>query len=266
LYKIACFSMSNDVSTWASYEMLKYMSFPCQVLAKTCKLVPVMIMGSVLNKQRYSRWDYGQGMVMVMSLTAMVYSTTEEKVPPSFMHLEPGSWEHWWQTLCTGGNYAVGALFLGVYYLCDSFTSNWQAKLYTEYQLSEHQMMFAGNLCGIGFLAVTCVSQPRPFLATLEVMVTQPAVGLRVLALSVCAAVGQTFIYYTIKEFGPLMFTTIMTLRQILSVFISILWFGHPLTPLTAVCMFAIFSTVIARQAAKLRRWSEQQREKLKES
>jgi len=33
--------------------------------------------------------------------------------------------------------------------------------------------------------------------------------------LSVCSAVGQLFIYHTIDVFGPVVFTIIMTLRQV---------------------------------------------------
>ena len=43
-----------------------------EVLAKTCKLVPVMMMGSVLNKTRYTFMDYAQGWVMVLAMSAMV--------------------------------------------------------------------------------------------------------------------------------------------------------------------------------------------------
>merc|ERR1719487_1796351 len=111
------------------------------------------MMGSVLNQTRYSRWDYVQGWVMVLSMSALVYSTSEDKAPPPFLHMEPASWEAWWQSICSGSRtYAIGAVFLLVYYACDSFTSQWQAKLYSEHQMSEHQMMFAGNQCAIGFL------------------------------------------------------------------------------------------------------------------
>lgn len=36
-------SISNSVSSWAQYEALKYVSFPTQVLSKSCKIIPVML-------------------------------------------------------------------------------------------------------------------------------------------------------------------------------------------------------------------------------
>jgi len=35
------------------------------------------------------------------------------------------------------------------------------------------------------------------------------------LILSICSAVGQLFIYYTIEKFGPVVFIIIMTIRQV---------------------------------------------------
>ena len=40
---------------------------------------------------------------------------------------------------------------------------------------------------------------------------------------------GQLFIFYTIKRYGPLIFATIQTVRQLLSIVLSILFFGHPI-------------------------------------
>ena len=36
-------SLSNSISSWAQYEALKYVSFPTQVLSKSCKVIPVML-------------------------------------------------------------------------------------------------------------------------------------------------------------------------------------------------------------------------------
>lgn len=43
-------SISNSLSSWAQYEALKYVSFPTQVLSKSCKILPVMLVGILLNK------------------------------------------------------------------------------------------------------------------------------------------------------------------------------------------------------------------------
>lgn len=42
-YWYAPSSLSNSVSSWAQYEALKFVSFPTQVLSKSCKIIPVML-------------------------------------------------------------------------------------------------------------------------------------------------------------------------------------------------------------------------------
>jgi hypothetical protein len=42
-YYYAPSSLSNSLSSWAQYEALKYVSFPIQVLSKSCKVIPVMM-------------------------------------------------------------------------------------------------------------------------------------------------------------------------------------------------------------------------------
>lgn len=42
-YYYAPASLSNTISSWAQYEALKYVSFPTQVLSKSCKIIPVML-------------------------------------------------------------------------------------------------------------------------------------------------------------------------------------------------------------------------------
>merc|ERR1711862_439082 len=52
----------------------------------------------------------------------------------------------------------------------------------------------------------------------------------KIVKFSLCSAFGQSFIFYTIAHFDPLVLSTITTTRKILSVLVSILWKGHPLS------------------------------------
>lgn len=61
-----------------------------------------------------------------------------------------------------------------------------------------------------------------------------------VFATSICSSVGQLFIFSTIEEFGPVVFTIIMTMRQAFSIILSCIFYGHQLT------WFSIFGIHIA--------------------
>ena len=58
-------------------------------------------------------------------------------------------------------------------------------------------------------------------------MYTHPECLYHSFLLSLCAISGQLFIFYTIKEFDAIIFVSIMTSRQILSLYLSIIHFDH---------------------------------------
>lgn len=72
--------------------------------------------------------------------------------------------------------------------------------------------------------------------------------------IAITSATGQLFIFYTIKTFGPVVFTIIMTTRQMFSIVLSLLIFGHSVPLLSGVGATIVFGTIfwrIKRQAAK---------------
>jgi adenosine 3'-phospho 5'-phosphosulfate transporter B2 len=65
--------------------------------------------------------------------------------------------------------------------------------------------------------------------------------------LALASAIGQLFIFYTIKEFGPVIFTMMMTTRQILSLILSCLVFSHPLNMASWGAAILVFLVVFNR-------------------
>lgn len=54
-----------------------------------------------------------------------------------------------------------------------------------------------------------------------------PQVFSLILKFSMCSAIGQSFIFYTVARFDPLVCSTVTTTRKIFSVLLSILFKGH---------------------------------------
>merc|ERR1719215_1010906 len=57
-----------------------------------------------------------------------------------------------------------------------------------------------------------------------------PTALLHICILSLCGACGQLLIFYTIKKFGPLVFTIIMTTRQLIATILSAIIYGHEIS------------------------------------
>jgi len=64
------------------------------------------------------------------------------------------------------------------------------------------------------------------------------------LLLSCAATIGQLFIFHTIKTFGALLFATVMTTRQFLSILLSCFMFLHPLSLGQSAATVIVFGTL----------------------
>ncbi|CAN0547131.1 unnamed protein product, partial [Ectocarpus sp. 12 AP-2014] len=82
---------------------------------------------------------------------------------------------------------------------------------------------------------------------------TYPAALYHVVTLSVTSATGQLFIFYTIKKFGPIIFTIIMTTRQMVSLVVSAVVFGHLLGLGCWAGALVVFGTIGYRIRRKMR-------------
>merc|ERR1711971_531765 len=59
-----------------------------------------------------------------------------------------------------------------------------------------------------------------------------PTILTKVLLFAACSAVGQSFIFFVVAEYGPLKNATVTTTRKIFSVLLSIFTKGHSLAPI----------------------------------
>ena len=64
---------------------------------------------------------------------------------------------------------------------------------------------------------------------------------------SICSTIGQLFIFYTIKNFGAVVFTLIMTTRILLSIALSVLTYGHQVTGVGFLGLMLVLGAVLYR-------------------
>lgn len=72
-----------------------------------------------------------------------------------------------------------------------------------------------------------------------------------IMTLSAAATVAQLFISHTIKTFGALLFATVMTVRQVISIVLSCILFNHPLTMLQWLSVGIVFGSLYYKSYAK---------------
>jgi len=227
LYKYSYCSFSNIMSSWCQYEALKYVSFPTQVLAKASKVIPVMLMGKVVSNKKYEYYEYVVAVLISVGMAAFLLGKAGDN------HSD------------TSTTFAGFIILVG--YMCfDSFTSNWQGAISSEYKMSSIQMMAGVNLFSCLLTSVSLLQQ-GVFYTSLEFMSQYPRFMFDCVVLSICSAVGQLFIYYTVITFGPVVFTIIMTCRQVVSVIISCIVYQHSMAPVAIIGILIIFTALFLK-------------------
>lgn len=182
----------------------------------------------VLNKKVYPLGDYAEATLITIGVT--MFSLSERSAPSD--------------ALSNDSSYGV---FLLALYLCsDSFTSQWQSRVLKSYGIDQYQMMLGANLWSMVFTGFTLYLSGEFFTSFAFILADSTAL-LHMVILSITSATGQLFIFYTLKEFGPVVFTIIMTTRQIVSLFFSLLLFGHSISVVGWISILAVFVVVFNR-------------------
>lgn len=284
LYSYVYCSLSNILSSWCQYEALKYVNFPTQVLSKSCKIVPVMLMSKLLLGKKYQMSAYFRALLLSIgmfiflldqmnaknvshtakqlvvnqthltnNLTKKYLSDLESKAPN--VQIESSNIdnndENFHQKLLkinntiskhvtTNTSLISGLMILILYLTFDSFTSNWQQNLFTRYSISNWQMMAGTNFYSI-ILTLTSLQSTGGLKPAFKMLLSSRGLFIDCILMSIMSSVGQLFVYFTIKRFGSVKFTVIMTFRQFLAILLSCIIYGHRLSLISTVVLILIF-------------------------
>eukprot|EP00434_Breviolum_minutum_P042189 symbB.v1.2.037537.t2/scaffold5565.1/size25819/2 len=193
VWKYLVVSFSNMLSTWCQYESLRYVSLILQTMAKTFKMLPVMLVGMIISKKKHSLQEVCVVTLLTLGLSLFV----------------------------AGGNVssenAEGSSFYGICLLMaflwfDSFTSNFQEKLFKEDNMSKYNQMLYMNLSSA--LVATSILVFSGMLPYCLAFLDHPGFASHVLMLSLSAAAGQYYIFSMVQSFGALALAAAMNARS----------------------------------------------------
>ncbi|PSC72711.1 UDP-galactose UDP-glucose transporter 3 isoform A [Micractinium conductrix] len=208
-------AVTNCVGPACGLQALKYISYPAQVLAKSSKMIPVMLMGTLLHGNRYSALEY----VCCLAISAGVGlfgMKSSSKVTGKL----------------ASPNAPLGYAMCLVNLVLDGYTNAAQDEIHKRYkQGSALQMMCWMNFwCGLYYVPLLFVfsSVGQDLLAF---CLAHPEAGYDILLFCACGAVGQLFIFATIKTFGSLLNTLVTTTRKFFNILLSVVWNANPLLP-----------------------------------
>lgn len=248
----------------ATNESLNYASYPTVTLVKSTKLIPTMVMGVLIEKNRYSKSEW----IGVLLITSGI-------VLFNFSRLSSTSSSSNDNNNIKKEDTPFGLMLL-LFSLCvDGVMGSCQGMLKQSKMPSEKyriptsiEMMQYTNLYSIIFLLPTTIITGQ-FQNAMSVLLPyndetdtsavqeQGIVGYSLihylLILNTCAALGQISINYTVFTFSPLVCTTITTIRKFFSILLSVAKFGHVFNVLQWSSILMVFSGLYLEIVSKVR-------------
>jgi len=218
-----------------SLALANGLSFPVATLAKSGKMAPVMAGSLLLGGASYSVREYLQ-VAAIIGGTAVV----------SMGKKKGGS-----QT-----NSALGVFYIVLSLAMDGVTAGFQKKLKVEtakagVKPKPYDFMFYTNLFML-LTALPIALGTGQLFGGSAYLIANPEIMTKVMKFAACSAFGQSFIFYTISHFDPLVLSTVTTTRKIFSVLLSIFLKGHSLstTGWLGICMAC--SGILSEMQSKL--------------
>lgn len=265
-WPLALVSLTSSLSSPFGYASLAHVDYITFILAKSCKLLPVMFLHVTLYRRKYPFYKYA----VVALVTAGVAIFT--------LHQPAGSKKKGSQS----GNSTYGLMLLGINLLFDGLTNSTQDDINATFKpYSGQQMMCALNSMQTLFTSAFLLLSPYiaqtglgsyvgmgnnagELYGAIAFYQRHPTILYDVLGFAVCGAVGQLFIcespscscamlssltnpcsiVYTLSIFGSLFLVTVTVTRKMLTMIISVLWFGHSLSGMQWVGVACVFGGI----------------------
>lgn len=196
-WPLSLVAVVSSLSSPFGYASLAHVDYITFILAKSCKLVPVMLLHVTLYRKKYPFYKYA----VVALVTAGVAVFT--------LHQSTGSKKK----KGADGSSLYGLMLLGINLLFDGLTNSTQDDIYAKFRpYSGQQMMCALNIMstfltsayllvspylvrsGLGTYVGMDVKSAGELQEALAFISRHPSVGWDILAFAACGALGQVFI------------------------------------------------------------------------
>ena len=223
----------NALASPFGYHALKYINYPTMILAKSCKLVPLMLIGVFLFRRRYNCHKYMSVAlftigVSLFTLASTVHSSKHQS--SSIEHPSPRA-------------FMTGLLLVSINLFLDGLINASQDHLFSHYQVSGYEMMFSMNFLGIFWMLLYVCLWPgqTEWSNAISLFMADPTCLRDVALFILCGTLGQRFIYATLKHFGAITLVTITVTRKLMTILLSVALFRHEINFMQWLGMVCVF-------------------------
>lgn len=204
---------------------LRWITYPTQVIAKSSKPIPVMLLGVLLAHKRYTIQKYFFVLMIVVGVIMFIYKDGKGKDDESNNH--------------------IGLILIGMSLLSDGILGAIEDRMRAATKPSALNFMFSINMYSAVFLIVGTIVTGE-IAGFYNFAVKYPDVYFKIGSAALVGSLGQIFIFMMISEFGPLPCSIVTTTRKFFTVLISVIFLGNPLIDRQKIATAIVFAALFA--------------------
>eukprot|EP01018_Ginkgo_biloba_P040036 Gb_03603 [translate_table: standard] len=206
---------------------LMFLNYPAQIMFKSTKVLPVMIMGAFIPglRRKYPLYEYVSALLLVAGL--IIFTLADANTSPNF--------------------HVLGVVMVSGALVMDAFLGNLQEVIFNlNPATSQMEMLFCSTAVGLPFLI-------PPMLLTGEVFTAwnacskHPYVYLVLIFEAMATFIGQLSVLSLIAVFGAATTTMVTTARKALTLLLSYIIFTKPMTEQHATGLLLISMGIILK-------------------
>ncbi|CAI9101682.1 OLC1v1039062C2 [Oldenlandia corymbosa var. corymbosa] len=189
---------------------LAYLNYPAQLMFKSTKVLPVMIMGAFIPglRRKYPPHEYVSAILLVIGL--ILFTLADAHSSPNFS--------------------VIGVVMVSGALIMDSFLGNLQEAIFTvNPETTQMEMLFCSTVVGLPFLIPPMILTGELFKAWTSCSQHPYVYGVLVFE-AMATFVGQVSVLSLIALFGAATTAMITTARKAVTLLLSYLIFTKPLT------------------------------------
>lgn len=231
LKSITLVALTQSLSSPVGLMSVQYVDYLLYQLAKSCKLIPVLVVHTVWYKRVFPLYKY---LVASAVTLGVVLFTMGNK--------EVGDHDH----------LLMGILLLSGSLLLDGITNATQDNLFKRHrELTGAHLMFGLNLVGFILGIGYCLANGQ-LIYSLDFINRHPLVLKEIFVYSICGALGQVFIFLTLSKFGSIVLIMVTVTRKMVSMLLSVVLFGHKLVWTQWAALGLVFAGIAYEALVKL--------------
>ncbi|KAL6126073.1 hypothetical protein ACLB2K_074124 [Fragaria x ananassa] len=189
---------------------LAFLNYPAQLMFKSTKVLPVMVMGAFIPglRRKYPPHEYVSAILLVVGL--ILFTLADAQTSPNFS--------------------VIGVVMVSGALIMDSFLGNLQEAIFTmNPETTQMEMLFCSTVVGLPFLVPPMILTGELFKAWSSCSQHPYVYGVLVFE-AMATFIGQVSVLSLIALFGAATTAMITTARKAVTLLLSYLIFTKPLT------------------------------------